>query len=109
LLAGMTQLVVTNPYLQIPFDYDVSEFPGTVGVYFEVSRPNSPFSTSGVQPDPMRLNSGSSYGVRNRLILIPARDLPMWGTYQFRVIPLNASNQPTAFFSTPSVLVLRPY
>lgn len=112
LLGGQSTLVINNPYVQIPVDYDVSAFAavGATTVYFEVSRPNTPFQApGGVTPDPYRLIYTLSPGVRNRIIVYPPQHLPGWGTYFMRIIPLDAYAQPVGTFSAVATLVLRPY
>jgi hypothetical protein len=102
--------VLGNPRATIPIDYDVSEFPGAAGVYIEVSGVNREFmDPNGTQPDPTHTAGGSQRGVRGRLFVMPAQNLPAgWGTYSFRVIPLNAAgNQAVGRFSSSSRLIMR--
>lgn len=107
---GQTQIVSTNPNMQIPISINVSNFPGAVGVAFEISKPNATFSNpNGTQPDPqnglgLKVMSGTS-GI---FTILPARQLPGWGTYQMRVIPLDKNRQPVGKNSDSFTLVLRP-
>ena len=109
LLNGQPSLHATNPNEGITVSYDVSAFSGAYGVYFEVSRANTPFANpNGSTPDTNRLSYAMGVGVRNSLVTIPARDLPGWGTYSFRVIPLTQSSSPLGRFSNSATLVLSP-
>jgi subtilisin family serine protease len=110
LLNGQPQLVTPNPYMAVAIDYDVSEFNGAAGAYIEVSRPGTPFSNpNDTHPDPMRLTFAFAQGTRNRLMLMPSQNLPGWGVYGIRVIPLTAQGYAAGLFSNPSVLELRPF
>lgn len=107
---GRTEIVVTNPYLPVRLQYNVSQFTGAAGVYLEVSRPNSGFiSPNGTQTDPYRLNYSSNMGTTGFFTIYPIQALPGWGTYQVRIIPVDRSfQQPVGRFSNSAVLNLRP-
>ncbi|MGE0614547.1 MAG: S8 family peptidase [Bacteriovoracia bacterium] len=111
LLGGQTTLVVNNPNVTIPVDYDLSEFvaSGMVAGYLEVSRPGMDFSTpNDVRPDPMALTHAIGQGPRYRFLVQPIRHLPGWGVYRFRVVAVNAQGYAVGRFSNSSMLILQP-
>lgn len=108
LIFGQTNVVVTNPNLQVPVDYDVSNFPTATAVYFEISKPNQGFvEPNGVNPDPNRLMGIQGRAPIGKFMVIPVQHLPGWGAYSMRILPLS-NNQPVGRFSSPVVLFLRP-
>jgi len=109
LLLGQPQIKVTNPATAIAISYDLSGFSNVALVYLEISRPNMPFvNPNGNAPDPTRLLYAENPGSTGQFSLTPAQNLPTWGTYYFRVIPLNSQQQPLGLFSNSSVLNLQP-
>jgi hypothetical protein len=82
---------------------------GATGIYFEVIGPNKDFQEEhGVQPDPQAMPGGSFARVRGQIQINPARQLPGWGVYKFRIVPLNRTGrQPVGRFSSPAVLELK--
>ncbi|MCB0385711.1 MAG: S8 family serine peptidase, partial [Bdellovibrionales bacterium] len=63
LLAGQSQLVLSNPQQPVPITFDISEFPDAIGGYIEVSRPNTPFQNpNDVRPDPYALTHATRQG-----------------------------------------------
>jgi len=112
LLAGYTQLRIYNPGVTFPISYNVAEYAsaGAVGAYVEISRPNASFSNpNGSEPDPYRLSYATQSGVQGQVPLTPSYQLPGWGVYQIRVIPLDAGYQPVGLFSNPAVLYLQAF
>jgi subtilisin family serine protease len=109
-LEGRQELVVTNPYVPVRLQYNVSQFPAAAGVYMEISRPNAEFILpNGTQPDPYRLNYSSNAGAIGYFTIYPIQAMPGWGTYKIRIIPLDRSfQQAVGRFSNSAVLVLRP-
>ena len=88
------------------------ELPGLalLSMDVEVSRPGFVFQNpNGTAPDPFHLTFALIPGARGRMNFIPARDLPSWGVYNFRVIPLGPGDQALGRFSNASTLVLSPY
>lgn len=110
LLAGKTQLTSRNPYAAIPVDYDVSGFSQSGGIYFEISSPNRPFSKpNGDLPETSHTAGFLKAGTRGRINVFPAQNLPGWGTYQIRVIPVDRQGQKAVGrFSNSSTLTLSP-
>jgi subtilisin family serine protease len=105
---GQTLIVLTNINQQIAIDYDVSEFMKATAVYFEVSKPNQGFSdANGTTPDPNRLLWAQGPAPSGRFFILPATQLPGWGTYSLRIIPINSVQQPIGRFSNSSVIFLR--
>ncbi len=105
-------MAVRNPYQQIAIDYDVREFAsvGAAGIYFEFMPPGREFSTpNGNTPDPSRLIWSGQTGLTGRFYILPARNLPGWGTYSMRVIPLDRTGmRAVGKFSDSSKLILSP-
>lgn len=108
LLNGRNAIRVNNPAQPVSIQWNVSSFPGAGGVFVEVSRPNTTFSNpNDVNPDPQRLLGFAVKGARGGTQIVPARQLPSWGQYLIRVIPLNSTgNQSVGRFSNPSILQL---
>ena len=109
-VGGQTTVIAHNPDAPIPVDYDVSEFPTAGGAYLEFSAPNQEFSDpNSTLPDPHHSVGGAKRGVRGVFTVVPRRNLPGWGRYGFRIIPLDAAgNQAVGRFSNPSHLELSP-
>ena len=99
-----------NPNQMITFTWDVSGFAGAAGVYFEVTRPNGEFAVpNGVTPDPRAIPGGAVPIVRGQINILPLRQLPGWGVYKFRVVPLDRTGRrAVGRFSNPAVLNLSP-
>ncbi len=109
-LNGQSTLNVTNPYQTITFSFDVSNFPNAAATYYEVIGPNINFSQqNGIMPDPRHLAGTILPITKGGFYFMPARSLPGWGTYYFRVIPLNSTGQTAVGqFSNTAVLNLHP-
>ncbi|OFZ78312.1 MAG: hypothetical protein A3K03_03575 [Bdellovibrionales bacterium RIFOXYD1_FULL_44_7] len=110
-IAGYANAVVTNPYVSIPIDYNVSNFRLARGVYLEVSRPNQLFlEPNGYNPDSFRLVWATQAGTVGRFFLTPVQSLSGYGVYSIRVIPLDYSGRyPVARFSHSAFLDFRPF
>jgi len=108
LLNGLVEVGVGNPNQPLVFSWDVSRFPQAAGVYYEVIGPNRDFrQPHGRQPDSASLVRGSIAQPRGQFVILPARQLPGWGVYRFRVIPLDRSGrQAVGEFSRPAILRL---
>lgn len=79
-------------------------------VVLEASKPNTTFSNpNGTAADPVNslgyVIINGTQGVYN---LVPARQLPNWGNYQFRVLALDANRRVLSRFSNPFTLMLQP-
>jgi hypothetical protein len=108
LLNGSVEFTSHNPNQPIIMKWDVSGSNGAKGIYFEVLGPNKEYSEpNGVNPDHQAMRGGNIPRVRGELTILPARQLPGWGVYKIRVIPLDASGRrPVGRFSYPAVLNL---
>ena len=109
-LNGRRQIQVMNPNQQIFIQYDVSRFQGAWNAFIEISKPNMPFSNpNGMGPDPNGLMGGTIRGRAGGMNLLPARQLPGFGRYYIRVIPIDGTGrQPVGAFSDPAELLLGP-
>ncbi len=110
-LNGQLELSTSNPNNPVTIAFDISEFgsQGAAGAYIEISQPNREFSNpNGDSPDPQRLTYAMVNGLTGNVTFVPARTLPNWGTYAFRVIPLNNQRFPVGKFSNSSHLKLMP-
>ncbi len=111
-LNGQTEFATGNINDNITLDYDVSEFAnqGAIGAYIEVSKPNQEFNNpNGDTPDTVnRLSYAMVRTLKGSINFVPARSLPSWGTYAFRIIPLNSQNNAAGKFSDSSHLKLAP-
>lgn len=110
LLFGQMSYTLTNPQTPIPITYDLSVFGSQVAyAYLEVSKQDTLFADpNGTTPDPNRMLAAENPGATGSWSLTPSQYFPTWGTYYFRVIPLNSSQQPVGAFSNSSVLTLSP-
>lgn len=110
LLNGGTEHDSRNPNQVIVFSWDVSASSGAVGIYFEVLGPNKEFiEPNGLMPDRFAIRGGNIRALRGQLRILPAQQLPGWGVYKFRVIPLDATGRKAVGrFSNPAVLKLAP-
>ncbi len=99
-----------NPNLAFYINYDVSNFAGAGGVYIEVSRPNMSFSNpNDYNPDPYALGGFQLRGVRGWASMTPAVNLPGWGVYSIRIVPLDVTGQrAVGRFSNPSRYSILP-
>lgn len=109
-LNGFTNLRLRNPNQNVRINFDVTNFKNAVGIYYEVSGQNRKFSNpNGVQPDPSHTGGQTIRATRGSVNLLPARQLPGWGTYEIRIIPLDATGQnAVGLFSNSAILELRP-
>jgi hypothetical protein len=98
---GQTTVAITNPLLNLPMQFDVSHFPGAVGMAIELSKPNQEFSNpNGTTPDRRNgLGTKVFRRVSGQYNFIPQRELPGYGTYQIRVIGLDQNKRPVSRFS----------
>ena len=110
LLNGSVEITSSNPNQPIVMTWDVSTMSGARGIYFEVLGPNKEYTEpNGVNPDRQAMKGGSIPQVRGRITILPSRQLPGWGVYKIRIIPLDATGQrPAGRFSNPAVLNLAP-
>ncbi len=96
LLNGQSNLSSNNPWASVTVQYDVSSFQAANagGVYIEVSQPNRSFSNpNGASPDPQALGGVSIANLRGSYTFLPGRQLPNWGEYQIRIIPLDRTGR----------------
>jgi hypothetical protein len=111
LLNGQTSFQQASQTAPIILEVDVRNIPGAVNFYVEISRPNQRLANdpSGVAPDMQSLKRWVAKGTYGRYTIIPRSYLPGFGTYEIRVIPLDASSShAVGRFSAPSILVLSP-
>ncbi|MBD65102.1 MAG: hypothetical protein CME62_07845 [Halobacteriovoraceae bacterium] len=105
---GQTSVQSQNPNQIIPIMTDVSGFPGVAMIAIEVSKPNQTFSNPNSQ-ELDRVN-GLWHQVHQTVSgtyrLLPARQLPGWGTYQVRVIGLDRNKKPVSRNSNPLTIRL---
>ena len=107
---GQTSVVVNNPNQMIPIYIDVSKISGAKGFVLEATKPNMVFSNpNGVNIDQV---NGGGYEVisakKGTYRLVPARQLPGWGTYQFRVLPLDRNRRVIGNFSDSVNISIQP-
>lgn len=107
---GQTSVTVRNPNQLVPIYVDVSGIRGARGFVLEATKPNTVFSNpNGNNVDPV---NGGGYvvvsGKKGSYNLIPARQLPGWGSYQFRVLPLDRNRRVLGNFSNPVNIILQP-
>lgn len=105
---GQTSITASNPDINIPIYFDVSNFQNVVGMAIEISKPNRIFSNpNGVNPDRVNGLGVKVYkrgsGVYN---FLPRRELPGFGRYQIRVIGLDQRQNPVSKFSDSFNLLL---
>ncbi len=106
LLNRKRTLPINNPWQAVTVRFDVSEFKdaGAVGVYIEASRPNRSFSNpNGTARDPAAPKGVSLRALRGEYTFLPGRQLPSWGVYQIRVIPISWQRT-VGRFSNPASL-----
>lgn len=108
-IMGQRDFKSSNPNQALTIQYDVSGIAGATGIYLELVGPNRDFTSSGRQPDPARLFFGSQPGTRGQVMIVPARNLPNWGVYRYRVLALGQNgNIAVSDFSEASTLTLSP-
>lgn len=110
LLNGATDLRMNNPTFAVDITFDVSAIAGAGGAYIEVSRPNQEFSNpNGNQPDRTALGGTQVRGLQGWVRIVPYQQLPGWGTYSIRIIPLDPTGRrAVGNFSNSSRLILLP-
>ena len=110
LIDGQEVVTSNNPNKTVSVSWDVRNISGAAGIYFEVLGPNKEFSEpNGTTPDPQALPGTSLSRTSGRLNISPARQLPGWGQYKIRVIPLDRSGRnAVGRFSNPAILNLNP-
>lgn len=103
---GQTTIHSMNPNQLIPINLDVSGHPGAVGFAIEMSKPNQVFSNpNSMAPDKRNGLWVQSYkGVSGVYRLLPARQMPGWGVYQFRIIALDRQAKPVSKNSNPLII-----
>jgi hypothetical protein len=106
---GQTSVSTNNINNAIPIKLDVSNFNGAKAMAFEVSKPNQQFSNpNGTAPDQANGHLLQIFqSTRGTYNLIPAQHLPGWGTYQIRVIALDASQNAISKNSNSFILNLK--
>jgi hypothetical protein len=109
-LNGQDSLQVLNPSQFVGVQFDVRAFSGAGNAFIEISRPNQPFSNpNGVSRDPLALAWVQLRGTLGGFVLLPRRDLPGYGEYYIRVIPLDrGGSRAVGRFSNSAVLRLGP-
>ena len=109
-LNGRTEFRTSNPRQPITIQWNVSNFQGARGVFIEFSKPDQEFDEQNdTTGDPNGLGGASIAQVIGSVTIIPERQLPGWGAYQIRIIPLDSTGRrPVGRFSNSSVLTLRP-
>ncbi|MCF8060567.1 MAG: hypothetical protein K9K67_14795 [Bacteriovoracaceae bacterium] len=107
---GQTRISSNNPNLPVPLSIDLSGVSGATSVVLEASKPDTSFSNpNGTAPDPVNsLGYVIINGTKGVYNLMPARQLPNWGTYEFRVLALDRNRKVLSKFSAPFTLDLRP-
>lgn len=106
---GMVSVNSNNPNTMIPLVLDVSNFTGAANLAVEVSKPNKQFANpNGTSPDqPNGLFVQVYKRTQGTYNLLPAQQLPSWGTYQIRVISLDPNQKPVSRNSNSFILNLR--
>lgn len=108
-LNGQVMVTVRNPNELITLSWDVSHIPGAAGVYFEAVMNRDFTVPNGTTPDSFAVSRSTLPQARGSLRILPSRQLPGWGVYRFRVIPLDRYGRvPVGRFSDPAVLNLAP-
>ncbi len=110
LLNGVVEITANDPNAPITFSFDISEFAaqGAVAAYVEISQGNREFANpNGNQPDPNHLSYSNFNMLKNTFQFVPARTVPNWGVYSFRVIPLNQQRLPVTGFSNSARMRLQ--
>ncbi|MBK25729.1 MAG: hypothetical protein CME70_17150 [Halobacteriovorax sp.] len=107
---GQTSVTIRNPNAIVPIFIDVSGISGARGFVLEATKPNATFSNpNGRNVDPV---NGGGYvivsGKKGNYSLNPARQLPGWGSYQFRVLPLDRNRRVLGNFSNSVNIILQP-
>ncbi len=107
---GQGTVTLQNPNVVVPILIDVRNVSGAQGFVIEVSKPNQVFSNpDGNDLDPAHGLGAQSYrstfGTYN---LLPARQLPGWGSYQFRILGLDQNGRPVGRVSQVFTLILHP-
>lgn len=109
-ILGQRNYQSSNPNQALSIQYDVSAIAGATGVYLELVGPNRDFTSTGRQPDPARLFFGSQAGTRGQISIVPARSLPNWGVYRYRILALgqNGSVAVSDFSEASTLTLTRP-
>jgi hypothetical protein len=107
LLDGYTVFNDSYPQVVLQLSYDTSNC-NAYAVYIELSRPNTPFvNPNGTTPDPNRLSWTYGPPGKNGILFYPS-NLPGWGTYYLRIIPLTPNMYGIGQLSNSSVLNMVP-
>jgi hypothetical protein len=109
-VGGQVVIQSSRPDQIISINIDVRNVSGATGFLIEASKPNTIFSNpNGNQPDP---STGLGYqafrGTFGTYGLLPARQLPGWGSYQFRILALDQNGRALGIFSEVLTIILRP-
>lgn len=109
-IGGQMDVWVHSPYQWVLVQYNVSSIAQATGVYFEMSRPNVPLNPPNSNvPDPAHLFYALQRGTMGSFSVLPIRDLPGWGLYQYRVVAMGGNGTfPVSVFSNASTLRLSP-
>lgn len=106
-IMGQRDYQSSNPNVALAIQYDVSSISGATGIYLELVGPNRDFTSTGRQPDPARIFFGSQAGTRGQVTIVPARSLPNWGVYRYRVLALGQNGSvAVSDFSEASTLTM---
>lgn len=110
LLNGQVELRSNNPNNFIVFSWDVSNFSSATGIYFEIIGPNREIvDPNGLRPTPGAIRGTNIARTRGSISIVPARQLPSWGVYYLRVIPLDRTGRSAVGkFSNGAKLLLAP-
>ncbi|HAZ13229.1 MAG: hypothetical protein A2X86_00635 [Bdellovibrionales bacterium GWA2_49_15] len=108
-VGGQSTVTMLRPDVLLPISIDVRNVSGAQGFLLEVSKPNQVFGNpDGNAPDPANSLGyeayRSTFGTYN---LLPIKQLPGWGTYQFRLLGLDQNGRPVGRFSQVLTLILR--
>ncbi len=108
-LNGSTNYRDSNPMQVVQFQVDVSNFSNAYGFYYEIAVNRDFSDPNGIMPDPNAIHGGAVPLTKATIHFVPQYQLPGWGTYKFRIIPLDQTGrQAVGRFSNSAVLVLKP-
>lgn len=107
---GKSEFSSNNPNIMIPISINLSGIQNAVGFVIEATKPNRTFSNpNDIKPDPINSLGYEIYsGTVGIYQLIPAQKLPSWGSYEFRILPLDRMKKPLRKFSDPVKVHLQP-
>jgi|GEM_PF-258115 len=107
-VAGQSQVQTNRPDQVISIGIDARPVSGATGFLIEVSKPNQVFTNPGGNTlDPVGgLGYQAFRGTFGSYSLLPARQLPGYGTYQIRLLALDNNGRPVGRFSDVMTLML---